>query len=47
MPEGGQSVSLQKLMMSTLATVDAVTKLSIEKDVSTEAELKQNVCAWL
>ena len=33
-------VSLTKLMVSTLAMADAVTKLLIEKGVITEAEFK-------
>ena len=36
-------VSLTKLMVSTLAMADAVTKLLIEKGVITEAEFKEKL----
>ena len=36
-------VSLTKLMVSTLAMADAVTKLLIEKGVITETEFKQKL----
>ena len=39
----GKTVSLQELMVSTLAMVDAVTKLLIEKGVISEAEFAQNL----
>jgi hypothetical protein len=39
----GNTVSLQELMVSTLAMVDAVTKLLIEKGVISEAEFKQKL----
>jgi hypothetical protein len=39
----GNMVSLQELMVSTLAMVDAVTKLLIEKGVISEAEFKQKL----
>jgi hypothetical protein len=39
----GKPVSLEELMVTTLATADAVTKLLIEKGVITEAEFKQNL----
>lgn len=36
-------VSLQELMVSTLAMVDAVTKILIEKGVMSEAEFKKKL----
>ena len=39
----GNAVNLQELMVSTLAMVDAVTKLLIEKGVISEAEFKQKL----
>jgi hypothetical protein len=39
----GNTVNLQELMVSTLAMVDAVTKLLIEKGVISEAEFKQKL----
>ena len=39
----GKTVSLQELMVSTLAMVDAVTKLLIEKGVISEEEFKQKL----
>jgi hypothetical protein len=39
----GKTVSLQELMVSTLAMVDAVTKLLIEKGVISEAEFAQKL----
>jgi len=37
------TVSLNELMVSTLAMADAVTKLLIEKGVITEAEFKEKL----
>ena len=39
----GKTVSLQELVVSTLAMVDAVTKLLIEKGVISEEEFKQKL----
>ena len=39
----GKSVSLEELMVSTLAMTDALTKLLIEKGVITDAEFKQKL----
>jgi hypothetical protein len=39
----GKPVSLQELVLTTLAMADAVTKLLIEKGVITEAEFKQKL----
>lgn len=39
----GNAVSLQEVMVSTLAMVDAVTKLLIEKGVISEAEFKHKL----
>jgi hypothetical protein len=39
----GKTVSLQELMVFTLAMVDAVTKLLIEKGVISEAEFAQKL----
>ena len=39
--EKGKTVSLQELMVSTLAMTDALPKLLIEKGVITHAEFKQ------
>ena len=39
----GKPVSLEELMVTTLAMADAVTKLLIEKGVITEAEFKQKL----
>ena len=39
----GKTVSLQELMVSTLAMVDAVTKLLIEKGVISEAEFTKKL----
>jgi hypothetical protein len=41
--EQGKSVSLEELIVTTLAMADAVTKLLIEKGVITEAEFKQKL----
>ena len=41
--EQGQPVSLQELIISTLATTDALAKLLIEKGVITDAEFKQKL----
>jgi hypothetical protein len=41
--ENGNPVSLQELMVSTLAMTDALTKLLIEKGVITDAEFKQKL----
>ena len=41
--EKGKSVSLEELMVSTLAMTDALTKLLIEKGVITDAEFKQKL----
>jgi hypothetical protein len=41
--ESGKPVSLQELMVSTLAMTDALTKLLIEKGVITDAEFKQKL----
>jgi hypothetical protein len=38
-----QPVSLEELMVSTLAMVDAVTKLLIEKGVISETEFKEQL----
>jgi hypothetical protein len=42
-PENKTPVSLQELMVSTLAMADAAVKLLIEKGIITEAEFKQKV----
>ena len=39
--ESGKPVSLEELMVSTLAMTDALAKLLIEKGVITDAEFKQ------
>jgi hypothetical protein len=39
----GTPVSLEELMLTTLAMADAVTKLLIEKGIITEAEFKQKL----
>ena len=39
----GKPVSLEELMVTTLAMADAVTKLLIENGVITEAEFKQKL----
>jgi len=39
----GKTVSLQELMVSTLAMVDAVTKLLIEKGVISEEEFRDKL----
>jgi hypothetical protein len=39
----GKPVSLQELMVSSLATADALAKLLIEKGVITDAEFKQKL----
>ena len=39
----GKPVSLEELIVTTLAMADAVTKLLIEKGVITEAEFKQKL----
>ena len=39
----GKPVSLQELVLTTLAMADAVTKLLIEKGVITDAEFKQKL----
>ena len=41
--EKGKPVSLEELMVTTLAMADAVTKLLIEKGVITDAEFKQKL----
>jgi hypothetical protein len=41
--EKGKTVSLQELMVSTLAMTDALTKLLIEKGVITQAEFTQKL----
>jgi hypothetical protein len=41
--EQGKTVSLQELMVSTLAINDALTKLLIKKGVITDAEFKQKL----
>jgi mannitol/fructose-specific phosphotransferase system IIA component (Ntr-type) len=38
-----KTVTLEELMVSTLAMADAVTKLLIEKGVITEAEFKEQL----
>ena len=39
----GKTVSLDELMVSTLAMTDALTKLLIEKGIITDAEFKQKL----
>ena len=39
----GKTMSLQELMVSTLAMVDAVTKLLIEKGVISEEEFREKL----
>ena len=39
----GKSVSLEELMVSTLAMTDALAKLLIEKGIITDAEFKQKL----
>jgi type II secretory pathway predicted ATPase ExeA len=39
----GKTVSLQELMVSTLAMVDAVTQLLIEKGVISEEEFREKL----
>ena len=41
--DGDKTVTLEELMVSTLAMVDAVTKLLIEKGVISEEEFKQKL----
>jgi len=41
--ENGNPVSLQELMVSTLAMNDALAKLLIEKGIITDAEFKQKL----
>jgi hypothetical protein len=41
--EKGKTVSLQELMVSTLAMTDALAKLLIEKGIITDAEFKQKL----
>ena len=41
--EAGKPVSLQELMVSTLAITDALAKLLIEKGIITDAEFKQKL----
>ena len=41
--EKGKPVSLQELMVSTLATTDALSKLLIEKGIITDSEFKQKL----
>ena len=41
--ERGKPVSLEELMVSTLAMTDALAKLLIQKGVITEAEFKQKL----
>jgi hypothetical protein len=43
MAELDKTVSLQELMVSTLAMTDAVAKLLIEKGIITDAEFKQKL----
>ena len=42
-PEKGKPVSLDELMVSTLAMTDALAKLLIEKGIITDAEFKQKL----
>lgn len=42
-PDKSKPVTLQELVLYTLAMADAVTKLLIEKGVITEAEFKQKL----
>jgi hypothetical protein len=44
-PENKNPVSLQELMVSTLAMADAAVKLLIEKGVFSEAEFKEKLLA--
>ena len=41
--ENGNPVTLQELMVSTLAMTDALAKLLIEKGIITNAEFKQKL----
>ena len=41
--EKGKPVSLEELMVSTLAMTDALAKLLIEKGIITQAEFKQKL----
>ena len=41
--DGHKTVSLQELIISTLAMVDAVTKLLIEKGIISEEEFKEKL----
>jgi hypothetical protein len=41
--EKGKPVSLEELMVSTLAMTDALAKLLIEKGIITDAEFKQKL----
>ena len=41
--ESGKPVSLEELMVSTLAMTDALAKLLIEKGIITDAEFKQKL----
>jgi mannitol/fructose-specific phosphotransferase system IIA component (Ntr-type) len=41
--EKGKTVSLEELMVSTLAMTDALAKLLIEKGVITDAEFKEKL----
>ena len=41
--ENGKTVSLEELMVSTLAMTDALAKLLIEKGLITDAEFKQKL----
>ena len=41
--EKGKPVSLEELMVSTLAMTDELAKLLIEKGVITDAEFKQRI----
>ena len=41
--DGHKTLSLQELMVSTLAMVDAVTKLLIEKGIISEEEFKEKL----
>ena len=41
--ENGKPVSLEELMVSTLAMTDALAKLLIERGVITDAEFKQKL----
>lgn len=44
-PHKGSSVSIEELVVSSLATADALAKLLIEKGLITEAEFMQKLSA--